>query len=63
MMLRPLLSLTLGLEAILLARTLVLIALIPPLARMLPGSRSSTEPAPTQRTKRPSGHDIALSLG
>ena len=63
MMLRSLLSLTLGLEAILLARTLVLIALIPPLVRMLPGAMSFTRPAPTQRTQRPSGHDIALTLG
>lgn len=60
-MLRPLLSLTLGLEAILVARTLVLIALLPPLVRMLAGV--SAEPAPEQHTRRPSGHDIALSLG
>ena len=63
MMLRPLLSLTLGLEAILLARTLVLIALIPPLVGMLPGARASGGATPAKQTHRPSGHDIALSLG
>jgi len=63
MMLRPLLSLTLGLEAILLARTLVLIALIPPLVGILPGARAAAGLAPAKPTRRPSGHDIALSLG
>jgi len=56
-MLRPLLSLTLALEAILLARTLLLISLIPPLVSLLPGS------APASQSRRPSGHDIALTLG
>jgi len=63
MMLRPLLSLTLGLEAILLARTLVLIALIPPLVRMLPGARAPAGAEPAKQTYKPGGHDIALSLG
>ncbi len=63
MMLRPLLSLTLGLEAILLARTLVLIALVPPLVRMLSGAGAPGGARPAQQTRRPSGHDITLSLG
>jgi sterol desaturase/sphingolipid hydroxylase (fatty acid hydroxylase superfamily) len=63
MMLQPLLSLTLGLEAILVVRTLVLIALVPPLVRMLPGAKAPTGPQSAQQTRRPEGHDIALSLG
>ena len=63
MMLQPLLSLTLGLEAILVVRTLVLIALVPPLVRMLPGAKAPTGPQPAQQIRRPEGHDIALSLG
>ena len=63
MMLRPLFTLTLGLEAILLARTLVLVALIPLLVSLLPGARAHAGPAPATHSAGPSRHDIALSLG
>jgi len=65
-MIRAMVWLTVGLEAILVARTLLLTALLPPLARALTRCASGptcTDGAQEGPSRRPSGHDIALSLG
>lgn len=66
-MIRAMVWLTVGLEMILVARTLLLTALVPLLVRGLVGGRAGAlqggEANPAGHPTRPSGHDIALSLG